>query len=181
MQKKLIIFIDSGDTLIDESTQVFAENGDVLSAELFPGAREALNTLKARGYLIALVADGRDTSFCNVYNRLGLRDRFDAWVVSQTVGAEKPDAIMFETAMRALGLQDTDKRRVVMVGNNLARDILGANRFGITSILQGLSPRYRMTPLEKDEEPDYTVQSLDELVPLVERLNAALVSSVQVI
>ena len=41
--KQLVILIDSGDTLVDESTQTFDQNGDVLSAKLIPGAREALS------------------------------------------------------------------------------------------------------------------------------------------
>ena len=34
MEKKLIIFTDSGDTLIDEGSQIFDENGIVTSANL---------------------------------------------------------------------------------------------------------------------------------------------------
>ncbi|HEY2903502.1 MAG TPA: HAD-IIA family hydrolase [Polyangia bacterium] len=45
----------------------------------------------------------------------------------------KPHAPMFEAAARRLG--DPDRRRMVMVGDQLATDILGANRFGIDSVL----------------------------------------------
>ena len=45
MSKKLIIFIDSGDTLIDEATQVRDERGIVLRADFIPGAGEMLKTL----------------------------------------------------------------------------------------------------------------------------------------
>ena len=46
MDKKLIIFTDSGDTIIDESTQVFDERGIVARAEFIPGAGEVLRQLK---------------------------------------------------------------------------------------------------------------------------------------
>ena len=39
MDKNLIIFTDSGDTIIDESTQVFDERGIVARAEFIPGAQ----------------------------------------------------------------------------------------------------------------------------------------------
>jgi HAD superfamily hydrolase (TIGR01459 family) len=45
----------------------------------------------------------------------------------------KPHAPMFEAAARRLG--DLDRRRLVMLGDQLATDILGANRFGIDSVL----------------------------------------------
>lgn len=55
MDKNLIIFTDSGDTIIDESTQVFDERGIVVRADFIPGAGEALRQLKDEGYRIALV------------------------------------------------------------------------------------------------------------------------------
>ncbi|ECE3082626.1 HAD family hydrolase, partial [Salmonella enterica] len=36
--KKLIIFFDSGDTIVDESTEIRDEEGIVLTADLIPGA-----------------------------------------------------------------------------------------------------------------------------------------------
>lgn len=45
----------------------------------------------------------------------------------------KPHAPMFEAAARRLG--NPDRRRIVMVGDQLGTDILGANRFGIDSVL----------------------------------------------
>lgn len=43
--KEWIVFLDSGDTLVDETTQVFDERGVVLRAQLIPGARELLEVL----------------------------------------------------------------------------------------------------------------------------------------
>ena len=106
MSKPLIIFTDSGDTIIDEATQVYDERGIVLRAECIPGADRVLRQLHEEGYTIALVADGEWESFQNVYRRSGLDDCFDAWVVSEVVGQQKPAAIMFETAYEKLGLTE---------------------------------------------------------------------------
>ena len=56
--RNLIIFTDSGDTIIDEGTQVFDDRGIVTTADFIPGADEVLKTLQEEGYRIALVADG---------------------------------------------------------------------------------------------------------------------------
>jgi putative hydrolase of the HAD superfamily len=174
MSKKLIIFTDSGDTIIDEATQVYDDRHIVQSADFIPGAGEVLKQLHEEGYTIALVADGEWESFQNVYRENGLGYCFDAWVVSEVVGLQKPAPIMFETAYEKLGLTQADKKRIVMIGNNLKKDIAGANRQGLTSIWLSWSPRYFQTVEEPDWQPDYTVATPAELIPLLHALNEKL-------
>lgn len=171
MEKDLIIFTDCGDTLVDESTQIFDDNGDVLKADFFDGAEETLKALNEEGYRIILVADGRIASFHNIFRELGMEYIFEQWVISEEFGQEKPASIMFETAMQRAGLTDADKHRIVMIGNNIQRDIVGANRMGICSILQSQSPRYDMTASTVEETPDYVVSKPSELLTLLEQLD----------
>lgn len=174
MNKKLIIFTDSGDTIIDEATQVYDDRHIVQEADFIPGAREVLRQLHEEGYTIALVADGEWESFRNVYRKNGLDYCFDAWVVSEIVGRQKPEPIMFESAYEKLNLTQDDKKRIVMIGNNLKKDIAGANRQGLTSIWLDWSPRYFHTVEEPDWQPDYTIHTPAELIPLLAELNAKL-------
>ena len=172
--KKLIIFTDSGDTIIDEATQIRDDRGIVLRADFIPGAGEVLKQLHDEGFTIALVADGEWDSFQNVYRENGLGYCFDAWIVSEVVGKQKPEPIMFETAMEALKLTDADRSRIVMIGNNLKKDIAGANRQGMISVWLSWSPRYFQTVEEPGWQPDYTVKTPAELIPLLHRLNEEL-------
>ena len=174
MNKKLIIFTDSGDTIIDEATQVYDGRHIVQEAKFIPEADKVLRQLHEEGYTIALVADGEWDSFQNVYRRTGLDDCCDAWVVSEVVGQQKPAAIMFETAYEKLGLTEADKRRIVMIGNNLKKDVAGANRQGLISVWLDWSPRYFHTVEEPDWQPDYTVHTPLELLELIHRLEAEL-------
>lgn len=169
--KELVVFIDSGDTLVDESTEIRDADGTVLEAELFEGAAETLLQLYESGYVIALVADGTKASFENIFNGKRLNHCFHTRAISAEVGCEKPSEKMFRYAMEALGLTDSDKNRVVMIGNNLKRDIAGANRAGIISILAGYSPRYDMRPKTEDEIPDYVVATPAQLIGLLETLD----------
>ena len=162
----MILFIDCGDTLCDESTEVRLVHGGVVQkASLFPGAAEALQRIKAMGIPICLVADGLDASFHVILH--DLISLFDGWIVSETIGAEKPSPRMFEAAMQAMGLTDADKPQIVMTGNNVRKDIAGANRFGITSILADYSPRYDMTPHTPDEVPDHLLHDIRDLPDLL--------------
>ena len=174
MSKKLIIFTDSGDTIIDESTQIRDDRGIVLEADFIPGAGEVLKQLHDEGFIIALVADGEWESFRNVYRKNGLDYCFDAWVVSEVVGKQKPEPIMFETAYEKLGLTENDKKRIVMIGNNLKKDIAGANRQGLISVWLDWSPRYFHTVEESDWQPDYTVRTPAELLELLHELEEKL-------
>lgn len=171
MQKELIIFIDSGDTIINEGTEIRDENGIVIHAEVIEGADVTLKALYDAGYTIAMVADGEEQSFTNVYEENQLGYCFNTRTISEVVGHQKPSARMFEDAMMKNNLVDEDKRRIVMVGNNVKKDIAGANRFGITSILIDWTPRYDMRPRESDQVPDYIIHNPLELVPLINTLN----------
>lgn len=177
-KKQLIIFTDIGDTVIDEGTEIRnIPQGVVLRASCVPGAREALLSIYEQGYTIVMVADGLLQSFRNTMAENGLDHIFSAWVVSETVGVEKPDQLIFETALRSLGLTDADKSRIIMVGNNLSRDVVGANRFGITSVHLCWSPRYPSRAAGPEEEPAYRIYHPSELLPLVEQLENHLESA----
>lgn len=171
MNKKIILFTDSGDTIINEGTEVRkVQYGVVYHAKCIPGAKETMLALKEAGHTIALVADGLTESFHNVMEENGLAHVFDCWTISEEVGVEKPAKEMFEDAMKKLGLTEEDKKRIYMIGNNVKRDIVGANRFGIGSILLTWSPRYNMTSETPEEEPDYRISKPEELLELINRL-----------
>lgn len=170
-EKQLIIFTDIGDTVIDESTEVRkVPCGVVYHADCISGAKETMLSLYERGYTIVMVADGLTESFHNTMSENGLSHIFSEWIISEEVGVEKPDALMFETAMTRMGLTERDKTRIIMVGNNVERDVAGANRFGIRSVHLCWSKRHPFEPQVSDEIPDYVIYTPNELLPLVEML-----------
>ena len=81
---------------------------------------------------------------------------------------------MFETAYEKLNLTEADKKRIVMIGTNLKKDIAGANRQGLTSIWLDWSPRYFHTVEEPDWQPDYTVSTPAQLLDLLHKLEEKL-------
>lgn len=170
----LAICLDSGDTLVDEGTEIKDEHEVVQRAELIPGAAELVRELKRRGYRLALVADGPLGSFDNIYHQHQLYDCFDAFAISSEVGVEKPDARMFEYALNQLGIAREKYGRTIMVGNNLARDIKGANAVGIISVWLDWAPRRAKVPADASEVPQYTIKLPLELLALVEALERKL-------
>ncbi|WP_110589469.1 HAD family hydrolase [Microbacterium suaedae] len=165
-----IVFLDCGDTIIDEGTEIRDDDGVVIAGELLPGADAMVEGLVERGYRVALVADGMAQSFKNLLTLHGLYDAFESVTYSECVKAEKPSPRMFRAALGSLELTESDAPRIVMVGNNLAKDVRGARAMGMISVHLAGSPRYKAEPDGAEERPDYTIASPDQLLPLLDRL-----------
>ena len=169
-KKRLIIFTDIGDTIIDEGTEVRNAQGVVIHGSCIPGAKETYLRLHEAGYTIVMVADGLTQSFHNTMKENGLDHIFAAWIISEEVGEDKPSPKMFSAAMEALGLTEADKSRVLMIGNNVSRDIRGANRFGLTSVLLDWSKRRPFDEELPEDHADERIHTPEELLSLAERL-----------
>lgn len=169
-RKILAVCLDCGDTLVDEATEVKNALGESQSAELIPGAAAMMRTLHARGYRLALVADGPQATFVNNLGPYGLYDLFAATAISGVVGVEKPDARLFTHALQQLDIPPDQYHRVVMVGNHLGRDIAGANALGLISVWLNWSPRRAKVPAHPGEVPRYTIKLPSELPGLLEQL-----------
>ena len=169
---KHTILLDCGDTIVDEATEEKDERGATQRAELIPGAADTVRELVSKGYRIGLVADGYTDTFKNALGQHGLFDLFEVMAISEEVGVSKPDPLMFTTALDAMKIDRADYHRVVMVGNNLGRDIKGANDLGLVSVWLRWSPRRSKTPADATEVPAYTIDRPADLLELMDRLES---------
>ncbi|TNB47373.1 HAD family hydrolase [Martelella lutilitoris] len=169
------VFLDCGDTLIDEATEVKKPGSEVVvQAEEIPFAMDAVRQLHDHGYRLALVADGPRETFENMLKPCGIWDLMECHAISGDVGEHKPSPKMFSAALAGLGLGDGDRSRIVMVGNNLARDIRGANDFGLISLFVGWSKRRTHVPADPLEEPHFRIDRLDQLVSEIKAIELCL-------
>ena len=165
------VFFDCGDTIADEATEVKLPNSEVVvEADLFPGGAAMVKRIKSLGYRIALVADGPRETFENILKPAGLWDLFEAHIISGDIGELKPSPKMFAAAFEALGLEKVNAGQTVMVGNNLSRDIKGANDFGIGSVHICWSRRRTHEPADASEVPDYVIETPTDLSYLLEEI-----------
>lgn len=86
---------------------------------------------------------------------------FDIVVISEIVGVAKPDVKIFEFAFEQMG--NVDKSQILMVGDTLSSDILGANRVGIDSCWINYSSDKNMT----DIKPTYEISDMKQLVQIL--------------
>ena len=66
-----------------------------------------------------------------------------------------------------MGIGEGERNNVWMIGNNLARDIRGANMLGMVSVWLDWSPRRSKIPADQWEVPDYTVHLPLEVLNLL--------------
>jgi HAD superfamily hydrolase (TIGR01662 family) len=133
-----------------------------------PGMSRVLDQLATRGYLLGLVSNAGDAP--NVHRLLAkadLESSFDPVLVSASVGLRKPQPGIFERLLEAWGLAP---EQVVMVGDSLEEDVLGANRVGMWTIwVRGVAGASRELS-EVDAPPDSVAETLLEVPGLVESL-----------
>lgn len=113
----------------DEAIKMSAELSDVYLDKLaslktlVPGARELLDYLKAQGYKIGVISNG----FYEVqYRKMvssDIVDYFDAVVLSDDIGVNKPDKRIFDYALRK---SNAEAGRALIIGDNPDTDIAGA-------------------------------------------------------
>ena len=170
----LALYFDFGDTLIDQATEVKDESFTTLQAELIPGAAELLHELKRRGYRLGLVSNGPVGSIPNVLRACGLYELFDVLAVSQGLGVDKPDASIFRYALDHMGIPESEYDRTIMIGNDLAADVAGANAMGMISVWLDWAPRHRKMPISEAEIPHHTIAEPLALLSLLEELGQRL-------
>ena len=169
MPLKAILF-DLGDVIMREDTEVKLD-GVTQRADLHPDMADLMRDLHRQGIPLGLVADTRDGTYRNVLNQHGLYELFDVFAISDHVGVEKPDRLMFAHALEAVGIPEADWGEVAMVGNNLAKDIRGANALGLISIWFVWNQRYPIACADDDETPDYQVSTAVSLAALINALH----------
>ncbi|MBS4217588.1 HAD family hydrolase [Bacillus sp. FJAT-49711] len=123
---------------------------------------EVLNKLKDHYRLLLLTNGSPDLQNTKLTITPEISPYFEHIVISGGFGKGKPDPSIFE---HALSLMDINKDEVLMVGDNLNTDILGANRTGIKSVWINRHNKER-----KDIIPTYEIQHLDELFPILDKL-----------
>ena len=165
------IFFDLGDTIMDESTEIKDASGTTLSADLIPGMADLLHELHNGRYRLALVADSRPNTPINVLKRHNLLNLFEHLSISENVGVDKPAPEIFLDALKAMGFSEQEHPYILMVGNNLERDIVGANNLGLRSVFFHANDNRRTIPQTRAEIPRHTVTTAQELTKLIEMLS----------
>ncbi|HYB46645.1 MAG TPA: HAD family hydrolase [Streptosporangiaceae bacterium] len=127
---------------------------------LYPYVREVLDILRDR-YPLALVTDSQSTYARGELHKVGLLGYFDPIIVSGDHGYRKPDRRLFQLALDGMAVA---AENALYVGNDMHRDIYGAQQAGLTTVMfdsdQG-------TKIYQDCTPDYTITDFRDLLEIL--------------
>lgn len=113
----------------------YGENIDHYTT-LYPGAMEAVEALKARGYGVGICTNKPECLAETLLARLGVRDAFGALIGADTLPVRKPDPEpLFETARRLGG----DPAKTCLIGDS-DTDRNTARNAGVPSVLVTFGP-----------------------------------------
>ena len=123
---------------------------------LFDGAENVLGYLKQK-YTLHIISNGFKETTLTKMNLSNLNPYFENVIISEDVGVNKPNPIIFEYALdKAKAL----KAESIMIGDSLEADIYGALNFGMEAIF--------FNPLQKEKPSDVQkeIVHLEELLKL---------------
>ncbi len=122
----------------------------------YPEVRRTLRKLR-ENYRLAALSDGQSLWALPEIRSVGLEGFFDPVIISSDLGYRKPDERMFTGMLKAL---DMKPEEVIFIGNDMFRDVYGAQRVGIRTVFflsnQG---EQKMA----DVRPDYIIYHFNEL------------------
>ena len=129
---------------------------DLMSPEVLDVLRELSEVAT-----LAIVSNGAQKVQTRRLAESGVMNFMEDVFISEKMGCEKPNARIFDAALRALGVEN--REHVLMVGDSLSSDIQGGSNAGLDTCWY--NPNHAENPGKV--VPTYEISSLEELYPLV--------------
>lgn len=126
---------------------------------LFPDAESTLRQLADKRVKLVMLTNGAGESQRAKIKRFGLEKYFPTCLIEGELGYGKPDRRVFEMGIAQSGVKP---EQVWMVGDDLARDITGAQQIGIFSIWHDFNKSG--LPEDSKVKPDRIINNLSELL-----------------
>lgn len=116
---------------LSELEAVFYETA--CSYQAAPGIRQFIEQARAAGIRTGIVSNCTHSGelLQREIRKAGIEDLFDFVMSSSDYGIRKQDQLLFDVAVRKLGLK---KNEVIFIGDNLDYDIVTAQSAGITAV-----------------------------------------------
>lgn len=149
--------------ILPEITAELFRAASLHQLKLYPDVQKVLKKLQKK-YRLAAVSDGQSLWAKAELNAVGLLDYFDPLLVSSDYGYRKPDHRLFKKALKKMNMKPEE---VIFIGNDLYRDIYGANKMGIKSVFFKSNQGDHTYASAK---PDRTVFHFEELADAVKSL-----------
>jgi phosphoglycolate phosphatase len=140
---------------------LYAENTSQRSL-LYPGIREGLDYLKAKGYRLGCVTNKAAQFTLPLLKDLGVHDDFELIVAGDTLPKKKPDPLPLLHSAEQLGVSPGES---LMIGDSQS-DVKAARAAGFQIVC--MSYGYNHGEDIRNYNPDAVIDSLTEIRPILE-------------
>lgn len=121
---------------------------------LFEGAEKVLTYLQQK-YQLHIISNGFKETTLTKMELSGLNPYFTHVIISEDVGVNKPNKLIFEHALAKASAQ---KHESIMIGDSLEADIRGAQNFGLKAIF------FNPLNVAKPVDVEWQILHLEELL-----------------
>jgi putative hydrolase of the HAD superfamily len=129
---------------------------------LYPHVHLTMTTLVRMGIRMGIISDAPKLPAWMRIVGLGLHHYFDFVITPDDTGEKKPSPKPFQMAIDYLGVKSSE---ILMVGDWIERDIVGAKGLGIKTVFA----KYGNTFDTKNSDADYEVNDIIELTDIVKK------------
>ncbi|KAJ1674318.1 hypothetical protein EV182_003522 [Spiromyces aspiralis] len=126
--------------------------------DVYPDVVRTLRILKRKGIKLGVISNS-DERTKDILASLDLSQYFDFIVTSAKFGEEKPSPLIFEAALRNMGVSAFD---ALHVGDDYKTDYVGAKSVGMEALIID-----RACMGASETEPGIYIHSMQELIPLL--------------
>jgi putative hydrolase of the HAD superfamily len=150
---------------------VFLYRSHSPTIQLYPDAHPTLSLLRERDLRLGIITDGLASVQRKKVQALNLVEMFDLVIYTDEVGRAywKPSPVPYQVALNLLAIEPQE---AVYIGNDLAKDFLGANKLGVCTVqiersMQKSCVQTHSTDLSM---PKAIVNSLDVVFPFIKEM-----------
>lgn len=129
----------------------------------FPFLVQVLSGLKEQGYSLGIVSNGLGVFQTRAIEGLGIQDYFEVILISEIEQVRKPQAEIFQRAMKLLGVT---AKNSVFVGDHPEADILGAKNAEMKTIWK------RSLYWQEAKEADAIIDELNEIPSILQHFES---------
>jgi putative hydrolase of the HAD superfamily len=155
--KKVLQFYDIQDLALVSGVSDYYLEKSPRKTNLFPGAINVLTQLQDK-YGLHIITNGFSMVQYTKLEQSNLTKYFKNIITSEIAGANKPDKMIFEYALKKAS---TSSSQSLMVGDTFEADILGAKSIGMDQVW------FNPNKIIQSSRPTYEIEHLEQLLEIV--------------
>jgi len=132
-----------------------------LNMKPYSNVATTLRKLRNRGLKLAIITDAPKFQAWSRLFDLKLERYFDFVISLEDTGQKKPSQLPFKAALRKLGLKP---EQIMMVGDDISRDVMGAKKLGMITVLAKYGQIWKRA---KKVKPDYEIKSISDILKIL--------------